>query len=119
MKKYKKFTYPFAFAVTFLIFFASLIFVLENVIPSPSGSYGPIALLFLFLLALLLFAIPFYCVKYSKIIISEKLKFLFAAYNGLVLTLTYILPNCLEDETYIYGAILFAWVEIWKYICQS
>ena len=70
-------------------------------------------MLFLFLLALLLFAIPFYCVKYSKIIISEKLKFLFAAYNGLVLTLTYILPNCLEDETYIYGAILFAWVEIW------
>ena len=113
MKKAKKYIYPFAFSATFLIFFAVLIFMLENVLPFPDGSYAPIAWLFLFLLALLLIAIPFYCVKYSKVISNEKSKFLFAFYNGLVLTLTYILPYCLEDETYIYGVILFVWVEIW------
>ncbi len=113
MKKAKKYIYPVAFSAIFLILYISFGFLLTNVISFPHGSYAPIAWLFLFLSALILIAIPFYCVKYSKVIINEKSKFLFAFFNGLVLTLTYIIPYCLEDETYIYGAILFVWVEIW------
>ena len=116
MEKIKKYVYPVAFSATYFIIFAVLIHMLENVIPFPHGSYAPIAWMFLALMALLLVAIPVYCVIYSKVIVKEKSRFWFALFNGFVLALAYIIPYCLEDETYIYGGILFGWVELWTIV---
>ncbi len=78
--------------------------------------FKAVAWVVLFCIGWILFVLPFYCIKYSKVIQCEKVKFLFIAFNSFVITLPYMLPFIEESETYIYGFILFSWVTIWTVI---
>ena len=111
MKKLKKFIYPFAFSIGFFLFY----FILGTVVNTvcTADNYGGLVSALFIIMFWILIVIPIYCVIYSKIIQNGKHKFLFAIYNALVLSFSYILPFSLEDETYIYGFILFVWVLIW------
>ena len=83
--KIKKYIYPFAFSATFLMLYFFLAFLISKVFSFPHGSYAPVALLVLFTFAWLIVALPIYCIRYSKIVIDEKLKFVFSAYSSLLL----------------------------------
>ena len=114
MNKAAKYLAPLAFALSCL-FGYGLVAFLFTWIPDLGGAilatviYGSL-ILFVFLLA-----VPVYCVLYRlKILQHEKKKPLFAFYNALVLTLAYLLPFCMEEETYTYGALLFVWVLLWS-----
>lgn len=115
MKKLKKYIYPFAFSAIFLILYIVLILILTKVISFPHGSYAPAAWAVLFTLAWVLFALPFYCVKYSKIIIDEKLKFIFSAYNSLLIIVSHILPFNLQGEKEIITYFIL-WVLFWNVV---
>ncbi len=99
MKKAKKYIYPFIFSVTFLGSYILFVFLLSKVISFPHGSYAPAALAVLYTFAWLIVALPIYCIRYSKIIIDEKLRFLFSAYNSLLIIVSHILPFNLQGET--------------------
>lgn len=114
MKKAKKYVYPFIFSIGFIVFWIAVVLII-NATSSGEG-YGGLGLAILILFAWIFIVLPIYCIRYSKIIIDEKLRFLFPFYNAFVLSFLYILPFNFEDETYIYGAILFAWVAIWTFI---
>ncbi len=69
----------------------------------------------LFLMAWIFVILPFYCVKYSKIIIGEKLKFLFSIYNCIVLGAIPILPFSLQNDGKVVVGF-FIWVAIWTIV---
>lgn len=114
MNKFKKYIYPLVFCIGFIVFWATTVTII-NAIPSEDG-YGGLGLGILILLAWICVFIPIYCIRYSKIIINEKLKFIFPFYNAFVLSFLYLLPFSLEDETYIYASILFVWVLFWTFV---
>lgn len=110
--KIKKYIYPIIFSAAFLISYIFLTFLLSYVIDFPSGSYAPAALAVLYTFAWLIIALPIYCIRYRKIIIDEKLKFIFAAYNCLLIIVSHLLPFNLQDPKII---ICFAiWVLFWN-----
>ena len=113
MNKFKKYFYPFAFLGCFILIYMILAYILNDVV---NMGFEAVAWVGLFCIGWILFVLPFYCIKYSKVIQCEKVKFLFVAFNSLVITFPYIFPFIQEDETYIYGFILFAWVTIWTVI---
>ena len=108
MNKFKKYFYPFVFLGCFILIYM----ILVNILDAIDIGFEAVIWVFLFSAAWIMFVLPFYCIKYSKVIQCEKDKFLFVAFNSLVITLSYILPFIEEDETYIYGFILFVWVTI-------
>jgi len=110
MNKFKKYFYPFAFLGCFILIYIILVYILNDV---ANMGFGAVAWVVLFSIGWILFVLPFYCIKYSKVIQCEKDKFLFVAFNSFVITLSYMLPFVEEDETYIYGFFLFIWVTIW------
>ena len=114
MKKVKKFIYPFIFSIVFIVFWIAAALTI-NATTSKEG-YGGLGLAILILFAWIFIVLPIYCVKYSKIIIDEKLRFLFPFYNAFILSFFYLIPFSLEDETYIYGFILFVWVALWTFV---
>ena len=114
MKKLKKFIYPFIFTIVFIVFWIAVALTI-NATTSNEG-YGGLGLAILILFAWIFIVLPIYCVKYSKIIIDEKLRFLFPFYNAFILSFFYLIPFSLEDETYIYGFILFVWVALWTFV---
>ena len=59
-------------------------------------------------------AVPAMSFIYSRVILrdSEK-RILLTLYNTIVITLSYLLRYCTEDETYVYSLILFAWSFLW------
>ena len=65
--------------------------------------YGVLVIFAFAIVFILAAAIPIYYVIYSKIIFAERFKFLFALYNCAAITATYVVPFCLEEETYLYG----------------
>lgn len=113
MNKLKKFFYPFAFLGFFILIYMILVYILNDVV---NMGFKAVAWVFLFCIGYILFVLPLFCIKYSKVIQCEKFKYLFVVFNSLVITFFYILPFIEEDETYIYGSILFAWVTIWTVI---
>lgn len=115
MKKAKKYIYPFIFSVTFLGSYIFFIFLLSKVISFPYGSYAPAALAVLYTFAWLIVALPIYCIRYSKIIIDEKLRFLFSAYNSLLIIVSHILPFNLQGETRIITHFVL-WVLFWNVV---
>ena len=115
MKKAKKYIYPFIFSVTFLGSYIFFIFLLSKVISFPYGSYAPAALAVLYTFAWLIVALPSYCIRYSKIIIDEKLRFLFSAYNSLLIIVSHILPFNLQGETRIITHFVL-WVLFWNVV---
>ncbi len=115
MKKIKKYIYPIAFCAIFLILYPSFMLLLTKLISFPHGSYAPAAWAVLFTLAWLIFALPIYCISYSKIIVDEKLKFLFSIYNSLLIIVLHILPFNLQGETTII-ALFILWVMFWNIV---
>ena len=115
MKKVKKYIYPFIFSVTFLGSYILFVFLLSKVISFPYGSYAPAALAVLYTFAWLIVALPIYCIRYSKIIIDEKLRFLFSAYNSLLIIVSHILPFNLQGETRIITHFVL-WVLFWNVV---
>ena len=115
MKKFKKYIYPIAFGAIFLILFPSFMLLLNKLISFPHGSYAPAAWAVLFTLAWLILALPIYCIRYSKIIVDEKLKFLFSTYNSLLIIVLHILPFNLQGETTII-VLFILWVLFWNIV---
>ena len=115
MKKVKKYIYPFAFSATFLILYISFVLLLTKVISFPYGSYAPAAWAVLFVFAWLLIALPIYCIRYSKIILDEKMKFLFCAYNSLLIIVPHILPFNFQGEKEIISYFIL-WVLFWNVV---
>ena len=111
--KIKKFLYPFVFSALFPILYFSFIFLIGTFIPFPYGSYAPAALAVLFTLAWLILALPIWCIKYSKMIVDEKLKFVFAAYNALLIIVTHILPFNIQNEMWVFYYFVI-WVLFWN-----
>ena len=114
VKKIKKYIYPFIFSIVFIVFWIAVGLTI-NATTSNEG-YGGLGLAILILFAWLIVVLPIYCIRYSKIIMDEKLRFLFPFYNAFVLSFFYLLPFNFEDETYIYCFILFVWVALWTFI---
>ncbi len=113
MKKAKKYIYPLFFSIGFLVSWIALVIII-NATFSGEG-YGGLGLGMLILFAWLIVVLPIYCVRYSKIIINEKLKFLFSVYNSLLIIVLHILPFNLQGEPTI--VILFIlWVLFWNIV---
>ena len=115
MKKIKKYIYPIAFCAIFLILYPSFMLLLTKLISFPHGSYAPAAWAVLFTFAWLILALPIYCIRYSKIIVDEKLKFLFSTYNSLLIIVLHILPFNLQGETTII-VLFILWVLFWNIV---
>lgn len=113
MQKNKKFIYP----AVFSMFFVALYEILVRSSYMFSGRINNIlsACAMLFLIAWIFVILPFYCVKYSKIIIGEKLKFLFSTYNCIVLCTIPILPFSLQNDAKVV-VVFFIWVAIWTFV---
>ncbi len=113
MKKAKKYIYPLFFSIGFLVSWTALVEII-NATSSGEG-YGGLGLGMLILFVWLLFALPIYCIRYSKIIVDEKLKFLFSVYNSLLIIVLHILPFNLQGEPTV--VILFIlWVLFWNIV---
>ena len=115
MKKAKKFIYPFVFSAAFLSLYFAFVFIITQFIDFPHGSYAPAALAVLFTFAWLLIALPIYCIRYSKIIVDEKLKLLFSIYNSLLIIVSHILPFNVWGEWRILAHFVL-WVLFWNII---
>lgn len=113
MKNAKKYVYPFVCSGGFLLFWVALVFALNAIFSD--GNYGGLAVGLLILLAWLLLGLPICCIRYSKIIINEKLKFFFCAYNSLVIIVFHILPFNLRGQTTII-VLFMLWVLFWNLV---
>ena len=111
MKNAKKYIYPLICSVGFLVFWSALVFTI-NAVFSKNG-YGGLGLGVSILFAWLIFGLPIYCIKYIRIIFDEKLKFLFCAYNSLMITVFHILPFNLQGEAIII-LLFILWVLLWN-----
>ena len=113
MKKAKKYVYPLICSVGFLIVLVALVFIINAAFED--GGYVGLAVGLLILLAWIVLGLPIYCIIYSKIIVDERLKFLFCAYNSLMIAVSHIMPfNWRGEETII---VLFTlWVLFWNIV---
>ena len=114
MEKMKKFLYPFVFSAAFLILYGVLALLLTTVFSFPNGSYASAALVVLFALAWVLLALPIFCIRYSKIVVDEKLRFLFSAYNALLIIVAHLLPFNWQGETAIL-VFFMLWGVFWTF----
>ena len=113
MKKAKKYIYPLLFSIGFLISWI-LLAITINATFNDDG-YGGLVLGLLILFAWLIFGLPICCIRYSKIIIGENLKFLFCAYNSLMIIVFHMLPFNLQGQTTII-ALFILWVLFWNIV---
>ena len=108
--KIKKYIYPFIFVILALLSFLTLSFFLEE----QNADMGGFAILLFALILIIGVFLPIYCFTYGKkVLLNEKRKLLFTLYNSTIITLCYLLPLCMEGETYIYSLILSGWCELW------
>ena len=89
----------------------------------PSGDYAGLAYAFIALIIWILFIMPFYCFKYSKLIYEEKRKFLFIIYNSLVIALCLTGPFLISaipgndaDIIIKITLALFGWIALCTYV---
>lgn len=114
MQKAKKYIYPPVFSFGFIAYWVTLVAIIEA-IPYKGEGYGGLGVAVLILFAWLIFALPIYCIRYSKIIIDKKLKFLFSAYNSLLIIVSHIFPFNLQGETEIITYFIL-WVLFWNVV---
>ena len=114
MKKLKKYIYPFVFSGSFILLYIILGITLSLTLEN--GSYAGAAIAIIFSFAWFLLALPFYCVRYIKIIFAERFRFLFAAYNCIVLTLLHKVPFNLQGNALKYVGCFFVWTLLWSFI---
>ncbi len=112
MSKIKKYIYPIVFPVVFIALYILSVLVLGAVLSA--GNYAGAAIAIMIIIGWALFAIPFYCVRYTKIIIDEKLKFLFAAYNCLPIIAVPLAILNFDRRTYPYYFVFVLWVVFWN-----
>ena len=81
----------------------------------PYGSYAGIVYAGIFLILWITVVVPIYCIKYYKCIREEKLKFLFAVYNPLIIAICYSFGSALSSfGTILKSAIfIFVWGAVW------
>ena len=113
MKNAKKYIYPPICSVGFLFFWVALVFTINTFFAS--YGYGGLGLGVSILFVWLILGLPIYCIKYSKIIVDEKLKFLFCTYNSLMIIVFHILPFNLQGETTII-VLFIIWVLFWNIV---
>lgn len=114
MSKYAKYLSPLAFSLSCLLCYGILAAIFSR-IRNLGGAILGIIFGATMILTLFLIAVPCHCFVYGrKILRCEKRKFIFSLYNALVLTLSYLLPFCMEGETYLYSALLFMWALLWS-----
>ncbi len=111
MRKLKKYIYPLVFSFGFIAFWVALVKIIN--VTSTGEGYGGLGLAMLILFAWLIVALPIYCIRYSKIIVDEKLKSLFCAYNFLLIIVAHVLPFNLQGETRIVIYFIL-WVLFWS-----
>ncbi len=110
MRKIKKYIYPLIFFVGFIVFRYTLVSVINAF--GTRGGYGGLGLGLLALLAWIVIAIPFYCIRYSKLIVDIKLYYLFAIYNALAIIVGHVLLFISVDTQIIVYFSL--WVIFWN-----
>ncbi len=114
MNKAAKFLAPVTFALSCLLGYG-LVALLFTRVSDLGGAILATVIYGAMILIVFLLAVPVYCFLYGfKILRHEKKKPLLALYNALVLALCYLLPFCMEDETYLYSLILFLWAGLWS-----
>ncbi len=113
MKKTKKFICPAVFSIFFVVLYEMLVRLSYMFSERANDILSVCAMLFL--MTWIFVILPFYCVKYSKIIIGEKLKFLFSIYNCIVLGAIPMLPFSLQNDGKVVVAF-FIWVAIWTFV---
>ena len=109
--KIKKYIYPIIFSFGFTVSWMALVDIINTT--SSGENYGGLGIGMLILFAWLIVALPIYCSRYSKIIIDEKLRFLFSAYNSLLIIISHMLPFSLQGETTIITCFVL-WVLFWN-----
>ena len=108
--KIKKYVYPFIFSASVMVAFLVLLFFLSI----GSAELGGVVIGLLAIAILFGVLLPGYCFVYGKkVLLNEKKKYIFTIYNSAVITLFYLLPLCMEGDTYIYSLILFVWCTAW------
>ena len=108
----KKFTYPLTLPIVTVITVLMHNIILDFL--GLDGEWGLLPFAIVAIGAYLLVILPRVCWKYGRNVVNrEKNRQLFGLYNSAMITLPYFLPLCMEDETYLYSAILFVWCEIW------
>lgn len=113
MGKIKKYIYPPMVSVGFLFSWEALVIIINT--NFDDDGYGGLGLGLLILFAWLIIGLPIYCVRYSKIIVDEKLNVWFSAYNSALIAAAHILPFNLQGEMTI--LIIFAlWVLLWNIV---
>ena len=108
MKKTKIYLYPFIFSAVFIAIWIT-IGMIYNAIDNLALALL-IQLVFFFVWVIV--ALPIYCIRYSKIIINEKLKFALSIYNSLLIMMTHILPLNLGET--IGFKLFILWVLLWS-----
>lgn len=111
MRKIEKLIYPFAFSIfsyICLLIFTPILSTIFN------GDFAALGAFLIILIIYGLAVIPYYCIRYSKIIQEERFKVLFAIYNALVIVGCYMLPLIKFEETYGYGIVIFVWALFWS-----
>ena len=111
MNKVKKWIYPPIFSVFSYVCVAFLTVLIDTFFYEGFAGLGVIIIALMVWVWLI---IPFYCIIYSKAIQNEKLKFLFAAYNSLVIIISYMAPFFKESDVYVYALLVFAWLLLWS-----
>ena len=66
VKKLKIFLYPFLFSLSFLFFYTVPIYIVAEM--CDSDGYGGLVFALLFILAWVCLVLPFYCIRYSKLL---------------------------------------------------
>ena len=103
--------YPFVTALAVLL--SGAVGSLEN---GHDTGYGGIVIVLVGLIFYCVIVIPTMCILYSRYCLSgQKLRFLFTLYQSFFIGLPCWIPFFMSRQiVYIaYGAILFAWCEIW------
>ena len=78
--------------------------------------YGGVAITLAGLIFYGVIVVPAMCIVYSKYCLSEqKFRFFFTLYQSLLISLPCWIPFFMSRQivSIVYGAILFAWCEIW------
>ncbi|MBQ9152063.1 MAG: hypothetical protein IJX72_07410 [Clostridia bacterium] len=109
----KKFLFPLWIFAAYLLGIIACAGIAETF--SGDTGYGAIVYMIGVFALYCLLVIPTHCILYSRrVLLCEKQKWLFVPYNAALITLPYALPLLLvEEETLVYGAILFAWGALW------
>ena len=104
-------TFPFVTVIAFLL--SGAVGALGN---GDGTGYGGVAITLAGLIFYGVIVVPAMCIVYSKYCLSEqKFRFFFTLYQSLLISLPCGIPFFMSRQivSIVYGAILFAWCEIW------